>query len=132
MKIKITDPILDYENNPFVEKVTVLKSSIIDVLKRDGSKEDLLLQLGKIFQEPLTYRDVFNTALNSLAKDEIMTAQDKSKSYEITLKCFKTNEPDFTTSQVAFIINRVEKIYNLPLIIGRVKEALREIDNTDV
>src|SRR3990172_6713002 len=128
MKIKITDPILDYDNNKFVEKVTVLKSSFIDVIKSGGSKEDLISQLEKIFQEPLTYRDVFNTALNSLGKDEIMTAQDKSKSYEITMKCFKTNEPDFTTSQVEFIICRVEKIYNLPLIIGRVKEALGEVE----
>jgi len=129
MKIKIISPIPDYENNPFIEKTIVLKSQIIDALKQGVAKDDIISELEKIFKEPLTYRDVFNTALNSLAKDEVMTAQDKSKCYEITLKCFATNEPDFTTSQVEFIINRVENIYNLPLIIGRVREVLKEVEN---
>ena len=125
MKVKVTNPILDYENKPYQTGATLVTSELITVIEK-LSKEEVLQKLKPLLPEPLTYRDVFNTALNTIIKDEVMTGQDKSKAFEITLKCFANKEPDFTTSQVEFIIARVEKVYLLPLIIGRIKEVFKE------
>src|SRR3990167_3100579 len=125
MKIKITNPILDYEGKPYRAGATLVTESLIEGIK-GSTKEELLAKIQPLLDEPLTYRAVFYQALNSINKDEILTAQDKSKAYEITTKCFSSKEPDFTPSQVEFIIDRVEKVYILPLIVGRVKEALKE------
>lgn len=121
MKRKITDPVLDYENKPFCTGQTVVTASLIDAIEK-RPKDEVLADLKKSLTDPMTWRDVFNTALNSQAKDEHLTSQDKSQCYQITKKCFATNEPDFTTKEAAFIIDRVEKIYIMPLIIGRVQE----------
>ena len=129
MKIKVTDPILGYDGNPYQQGSVVMTASLIEAIKIQ-SKEEVLKQLEKTLQEPLTFRDVFNTSLNTLAKDENLSAQNKSKCYEITKKCFATSEPDFTQSQITFLIDRVEKVYVLPLVIGRVKEIF-EIKNTE-
>lgn len=136
MKVKVTDKILDYDGNPLkegeikisqqlirgFEKLTaeqhISGNSIIDMLKKE------------IDREPFNFRQVINFSLNSIhvgedGKNEIMSAGDKAKAYEITKKVFASKEPDFTEDQITFIIDRVDKIYLLPIICGRVKEFFK-------
>ena len=93
MKIDITQTLKDYEGKPIKQK-----------------------------DQEMTWRDVIFTALNNFAQDEKPTGDIKSKCYQITQKIFDKKEPDLTVDQRALIIERVEKIYQSPLICGRAKE----------
>ncbi len=92
MKVLVTDKILDYEGNPL----------------KDGDRE-------------LTWRDVIFLSMNTQLKDEVLTSEQKEKCYQITTKAYQGNEVDYTIDQVAYILERIKKIYN-PLIVGRSEE----------
>jgi hypothetical protein len=102
-EIKVTEPILDY---PI-----------------DGTAKPVEAGGGV-----LTYRDVFNQALNSSAPNEIIPVEQKSKLFQITLKLFSGNEIDLTVDEASLIKGRVGKIYNSPLIYGRVCELRHVAD----
>lgn len=93
MKVNVLGILLDYEGKP----------------KSDGENQDL------------TWRSVFYNALNSIAPNEVQTAEEKQKSYQLTLKIYQHNEIDLTLDDQVFILKRVEKIYN-PLVCGRTAE----------
>lgn len=73
---------------------------------------------------PLTLRALFNTAMSSVLKDEILTAEQKNKAHQIGLKLYSSDEPDFTADDRTFIKERAEKCLLSPLACGRVLEAL--------
>lgn len=97
MKFKVTEGILDYKNQPIKEG-----------------------------EEQVTYRGVFNMALNSFEQEEKPTSEEKAKCFQLTLKLFSNNEVDLSVDERALIKSRVEKIYNSPLIFGRVTEFLEK------
>jgi len=131
MKIKLTEPILDYEGKSFQQGTIIITASLIQSIEK-GQKEDILQKLKLLLSAPLTFRDVFFTALNSQEEGEKLTVEQKVQMYQITKKVFSGEEPDFTLKELAFIQERVEKIYILPLIVGRVKEVFetnKDINN---
>lgn len=103
MKIKITDPILDYEDKP------------ISLTDENG----LPIKPEKY----LVWRTVVYQALNNPKRDETLTAEDSDKSYQITTKVYRNNEPDLTVSELGYILERIDKVYmNSPLIRGKAHE----------
>ncbi len=92
MKVLVTNKILDYENKPL----------------KEGDRE-------------LIWRDIIFLSMNTQLKDEILTSEQKQKCYQITTKAYQDNEADYTVEQVAYILERVKKIYN-PLVVGRAEE----------
>lgn len=74
----------------------------------------------------LTWREVISQALNTPSREEILTGEQKAKMFQISNKIWSSKEPELTTTEVAFVIERVNKIYNNPLICGRVEEFLNK------
>ena len=102
MKVKITEPILNYSVEP--------------LLDRDEKGKDV----------PLTWRALVFTALNSPARDEVLTAEQKNQAYQITTKVYASSEPDLTVGERAYILERINKIIQSPLACGRAKEFFEE------
>lgn len=98
MKIKLLSTLKDYENKD---------------LEKDG--------------KPFVIRDAFIIALNSQMPNEVITAEDKSRIYQISMKLFKGNEVDLSLDERSFIKKRADKFLS-PLAYGRVCEILE--DNT--
>ncbi len=73
---------------------------------------------------PLTIKDIFFTALNNPGKDEMLTAEDKNKAFQLCVKMTQQNEVDFTVDDLSFIKERVNKIWTSPLICGKVNELI--------
>ena len=92
MKLLIKEKVLDYEGKEIV---------------------------GKEGDTPLTYFDVFATALSANMPGEVLTAEEKSRIYQCATKLFASKEPDFTVEQLSLIKERVGKVYNA-LVFGRV------------
>lgn len=104
MRIKLTESIKDYEGK--------------EILQDD---------------RPLDIRTVFVTALNSTSIDdhgrqEVVTAEQKSKIYRLSTALYKDKEMDISLDDRAFIKERVGKIYT-PMVYGRVCEILEGEDN---
>jgi hypothetical protein len=99
MRIKITDPVLDYA--------------------KEGAPKPVETPDG-----PLTFRAVFDQALNSSAPNEAIPAEKKSKQFALTLKLYASNEVDLTVDGAALVKERVGIIYTSPLVYGRVCELL--------
>lgn len=99
MKIKVTDPILDYENKPI-----------------KGVNDEITL-----------WRTIFFVALNNFAKDETPTSEMKEKSYKLTKSIFDKEEVDLSVAERAYLLERIEKMYPQPLICGKAKELFEEI-----
>jgi len=98
MKINIKETIKDYEGKPV----------------KEGEK-------GK--EEEVTWRSIAYLALNNVIKDELLTAEDRGKCYQITSKLYANREPDLTISEIAFILARIQKFFvNNPLVCGRAEE----------
>lgn len=95
MRIKVTDPVLDYEGQP---------------LKDENDK-------------PIIWRNLINKALNNqIANDDVFTDEYKTEAYQISHKLYMSNEPKFTAQQTATIVKRLKGYYNSPLIFGQAEE----------
>lgn len=106
MKVNLLQLILDYEGKP---------------VKDENGKE-------------IELRAILSTALNSQLRDEILTAEDKNKIFQLSVKLWKDDEADFTVDDLAFMKERVGKIHT-PLAFGRVAEIFegkKEEDLTKV
>lgn len=110
MRINVLQSIKDYENK--------------DILKKEN--------------EPFTARDAFANALASIKVDpktreqEQLTSEVRNKIYQINLKLYTSNEPDFTVTELAFIKERAEIGYgNNPLVYGRIVEILEGAQNQE-
>lgn len=137
MKYKVNHKILGYDGKPFHDNEIKLDKVLIDGFRKEierGSitqpSQVLDILKAEVERDPLTIKVVVSHALNSIGKNEnggneVLSAADRHKCYEITTKLFNAKEPDFTEDQVRFIIDRVEKIWLAPIIIGRVNEFFR-------
>lgn len=96
MRIKLKQPVLNYENKP----LTAQNSS-----------------------ETMNFFDVFINALNGQLPNDILTAEVKNRIYQISKKIYKSDEPNFTTEELSLIKERVGKIY-APMIYGRVCDLI--------
>ena len=93
MKYKITDMVIDYNGKPL----------------KEGDKE-------------LDWRTVVHVALNSTATTtDVLTNEQKAKCYGMTLNAFQNEEVEFTIEEVAFLMERIKKVYK-PVVIGRAEE----------
>lgn len=124
-KIPVTLPILNYEGQPVKEGATPITHDLINKIREFQIPWNALADMlqAELNKPDLTYRTAIHTALNTFSQDEKPTSTDKAKAFEITSKTFATNEPEYTDDQVAFIIDRVEKVFIAPIIVGRIKEC---------
>lgn len=102
MKIKIKEPILDYEGKEIKQP-----------------PED----------KTLTFFDVFINSLNSQMNGEPpLPAETKNKIYQISKKIYASDEPNFTPDQLLLIKERVGKAY-APMVYGKVCEIIDGVDD---
>lgn len=107
MRINVLDNIKDYEGN-------IVKDRKVD---SDGNQ---VLENNRPVFEPQTLRTIFIQSLNSTAPGETLTAESKAQIYYLSTKLYSSKEVDLTESDRDFIKDRVSKIYNSPLIYGRI------------
>ena len=100
MKVKVTDPVLDYQGESIQEP-------------------------GKDGLATLTWRTVIYLALNQLDAQHQATAEEKLRAYQITQKTYASSEPDFTVQERATILEKIAAIYN-PLVYGRAQELFED------
>lgn len=102
---------------------------IIDTTKTilDYEGKELIEQKN---EKPLTFFDVFSTALNATIPSEAMTAETKNEVFQISLKIYNNRKPNLTPKQLETIKDRVGKVY-APLVYGRVCQLLDGTDNED-
>lgn len=107
MKIKILTPVVDYRGE------NVKQTDERGIKKKNDKGEEV----------ELTWRDVAFEALNGFTKDEQPTSETRQQCYQLTNKIFSNDEIDLTVVQMAFILDRVDKVYMYsPMICGRSKE----------
>lgn len=97
MKVNVTNPILSVKNEPIKD-----------------SKE-----------EPFTYQDAIYIALNNQQQNEVLTAEDKTKIFQLSIKLYSGSEVDFTDTERVLIKERAGKILD-PLSYGRILELFEE------
>jgi hypothetical protein len=77
-------------------------------------------------KKPVDLRTIFSFALNNQVQGETpQTAEQKNKIFQLSLKLYKDKEVDFTVDDLAFIKERVGKVWS-PLIYGRVCEIIEK------
>ena len=104
MKIDVMQSVRDYEGRPV----------------KDGADKNLSL------------RTVISASINASVGDKPMTAEDKNKAFQISLKVWGDKVVDLTVDQLAFIKTKVGEVYN-PLVYGRVCQIIEgDKDNTPV
>jgi hypothetical protein len=86
--------------------------------KVKGYSGEELVENGK----PVSYLEIFDTALNTNTREELPTAEDKSKRYQLSLKLYKNHDVDLTLDEMVLLKDRVNKIYTSPLVCGQVTE----------
>ena len=134
-KVKVKTAVTDYEGVTLKENQAIITPSLISEIKKHGLSQAQVVDIleTEVKKENLTYRILIHQALNSLTTTdkpdgtktpEILSSTDKAKCYEITQKTFATNEPDYTSDQITFILERAEKIFQFPLYIGKLKDFL--------
>ena len=94
MRVKVSDQLTDYEGRKLVEGV-----------------------------EPVTFRRVFATALNTFDENERPAPDQMAMIYALSVKLYTGNEVDLSLEEAAFIKERVGKTFN-PLVYGRTVDLL--------
>lgn len=115
MRIKVTQPVLDYEGSPI----------LIDKTKSDGSI--VLDENSRPVKVPETARQYMVTALNNKARheNEPIGAEEGAKRYQLSTKLYAKNEVDLTLDELSLIKARVVALYgDMPLIVGRITDML--------
>ena len=102
MKIRVTEPLLDYENKP--------------IKKEDG--------------KDLTVREAIAIALNNYLSTETPTAEQKAKSFQISLKLYIDKDVDLTLDDRMFIKERAGVILGV-VPLGRLSEILEGAEKPD-
>lgn len=109
-----------------------MKINVLGVIKDYQGKDLTENKEGK--KEPVTVRDVFEAAINSLKinqdtkQPELLTAEVRNKIYQINLKLYAKDDPDLTVTELAFIKERADIGFaNNPLIYGRICEIIEGI-----
>lgn len=94
-----------------------MKINVKEVIK-DYEEKDIF-ETGPEGKKSITIRIVIVNSLNSIIPQEAMSADDKSKVFQLSMKMYTEDNPDFTVDELSFIKTRVGKIYN-PLVYGRI------------
>jgi hypothetical protein len=94
MRVKVTDQLTDYEGRKLV----------------DGT-------------EPVTFRRVFVTALNTFADNDRPNPQQMALIYNLSSRLYEGSEVELTLEEAALIKERVGKAFN-PLVYGRTVDLL--------
>lgn len=112
MKIRIDQPVLSYNGEP----IQAVKTQA--VRNPDGS-------ITPTEMKPLTFRDIFETTLDTHVQDHPLLAGESNKLYRIGMKILgskRREEYDLTIDEIALLKKRVEVVYLTPIIHGRVGE----------
>lgn len=96
MKIDVTQVLIDYEGKELKSK-----------------------------DKPYTLRDALAIALNSNLPNELQTAEDKNKSYQLSRKIYDNKEVDLTLDDRSFLKEKAGKYLNI-LVQGRVWDILED------
>ncbi len=76
--------------------------------------------------EKITIRSLISETLNSpVEENEKLTAEDKSKIYQLSVKVYSANEIDFSLDERAFIKERAGKTL-FPMFYGKLCEILED------
>lgn len=102
MKLAIREPVRDYKGDPVEEPM--------------GQGEG-----GAVLTRTLIWETVVFVALNFQDPQKPQTSEEKLRCYQITQKVYAGPEPDLTVGERAFIIEKVDAVYN-PLVCGRARE----------
>lgn len=97
MKIKVVDPVLNYEGK--------------EIINDEGAV--------------VTWKIIFFNALNSVLQNERLTDEEKMKCYELTARGYAREEVEYSVEELSFIFQRVKKIHS-PLIVGRTNELINK------
>jgi hypothetical protein len=94
MRVKVTDQLIDYEGRKLV----------------DGT-------------EPVTFRRVFVTALNTFSDTDRPNPQQMALIYSLSNRLYENADVELTLEEAALIKDRVGKTFN-PLVYGRTVDLL--------
>ena len=94
MRIKVTDILTDYEGRQIY----------------DG-------------EEPVTFRKVFATALNTISEQDRPPAEEMAEIYKLSVQLYQGDEIDLKLEDAALIKKKVGLAYN-PLVYGRTCDLL--------
>lgn len=120
MRINLKQTIRDYAGKEITQP------------KRDDDNKPVLDENYQPVIEPQILRDLLTTALNSAAPNETMTAEQKAKIYQLSLKIWSGKEADFTIDDRVFLKERVNLIFVSPMLCGRICDILEgEPDRAD-
>lgn len=75
--------------------------------------------------KPFTVRDALIIALNSQMEKDIITAEDKAKIYQLSIRIYAGKEVDLTLDDRSFIKKRADKFLS-PLVYGRICDILED------
>lgn len=108
MKIDGTQVLVDYKGKP------ILFPSSGETKPGEKAKE-----------VKVTFREVVSTSINATPQPPAkpLTAEDKNKAYQISVKLWGKKVADLTVDQLAFIKEKVGEVYG-PLVYGRVCDIL--------
>lgn len=93
MIVDVTEPVLDYRNQPLIDETS---------------------------DTPITMRDVIGSALGQIAPGEQPAAEHKAKAFEISVKIFASDKVELTVEEAAFIKARSGLSNLSPLVYGRI------------
>jgi|GEM_PF-3305174 len=105
MKINVAKPIRDYKGDAVTRVV-------------EGKTEDYLI------------RSAISGAINSESKVKPMTAEDKAKAYQLSVKVWAKKEVNLTVDEMAFIKKKAGEVYG-PLTYGRLCDLFDKPEKTD-
>jgi hypothetical protein len=117
MRLKMKQPVLDYEGKPI----------LVNKANADGSP--VLGKDNRPVQEPETLRSYLVISLNNKAQTETepIGAEDAAKRYQLSTKLYAKNEVELTSKEVVLLLDRVGIIFvDSPLIRGRISDVLEE------
>lgn len=110
------------------------KPMFMEVQKRgdDGKKIMRVDQKGNevevLEEQEYTFREAVSSALLASDPQEVRTGKDKDAADKIGRKIWSgKKEVSFTSTQVTYIVERVEKFLN-PRLVGLIKEILGELE----
>jgi len=132
MKIKINDPIKDFEGDPvrkgYGKDIQNLFNKFIGIVNKN-SGSDIANKISDEFSEAvvsenLTYKSVIVNSL--MSQKESKGKKDLEADYDILKMIYDSKQPDIDKSTAKKIYDRICESYSNPLIIGRCKEMLIE------
>lgn len=86
-----------------------------DVLTTDYDTE------GNSIAIPLTLRKTIIDAINNQLEGEVVTAEQKTKTFGLSVKLYENREVQLTADDITFIKERVGKVWNA-VVYGRICE----------